>query len=61
MLYVHVVEMGISYEEEEYLCTRETIILVDRMKVYIVCRKIIKMQMEAVKLDLKSVLETEID
>lgn len=48
-------------KKEEYLCTRETIILVDRMKVYIECRKIIKMQMEAVKLDLKSVLETEID
>ena len=58
MLNVHVVEMGISCKEKEYLCTRETTILVDRMKVYTACREIIKIQMEEVKLDLKIVPET---
>lgn len=55
MLHVHVVEMGISYKEKEYLCIRETTILVDRMKVYTACRE---RQMEEVKLDLKNVPET---
>lgn len=34
---MHVVEMGISYKEKECVCTRETTILVNRMKVYTAC------------------------
>jgi len=58
MLHVHGLKMGISYKEKEHLCIRETKILVDRMKVYTACREIIKMQVEKVKLDLKTVPET---
>lgn len=50
--------MGIPYKEKEYLSTRETTVLIDRMKVYTACREIIKMQVEEVKLDLKIVPET---
>lgn len=52
MCYVFMLEMGISYKEKEYLCRRETKILVDKMKFYITCREILKIQMEEVELHL---------
>lgn len=46
VLHVHVVEISISYKEKECARTRETTILVNKMKVYTACREIIQIQMK---------------